>query len=80
MSLGRYFVLAVLFFFLGIFVLSSGVNRVPFRQTPQPEHQNHQDHQGKQHGFIFREQPAADGMVVTYQSLTTSKGGEQRVL
>jgi hypothetical protein len=43
MKLGKYIILALLFFLAGLAALYSGVNRAPFRQT-LPEHSP------KQHG------------------------------
>lgn len=44
MTLGRYMVFAIVFFLAGLMALYVGVNRVPFRQAPQPERP------AKQHG------------------------------
>lgn len=38
MTLERYTVFAIVLFLLGVFILYSGFNRAPFRQTPNHEH------------------------------------------
>ena len=78
MSLGRYLSLSVLIFFIGIFALYSGINRVPFRQAPHQEHQQKQEHQGN-HGLAPREQLSAGGVNLAFLE-QNRKGGEPRVL
>ncbi|SEO85702.1 hypothetical protein [Propionispora vibrioides] len=54
MTLGRYFIVAAIIFFIGLTALYVGVNRPPFRQTPQ------QEHTGNHHGTAPTEKTTAD--------------------
>lgn len=49
MTLERYTVFAIVLFLLGVFILYSGFNRAPFRQTPNHQHP-------AQHGQLLPEQ------------------------
>ena len=55
MTVGRYLIVAIVVFLIGLTALHAGVNRPPFRQAPQ------QEHTGKQHGAAPVEKTPATG-------------------